>query len=370
MIAYAPWERGSTVTASRKSVGSTTTRRSRDSSPRSATRLDRRRRHGVRAREDVLPAAVPDPDRHRRASRVHRLPRGSRSRAAVRAVVRPELHLGAAQRAAGSRGDLPAHRPHAAATHRHASRRGVHGLSAASGARGTAQARARRRARRELRSHGLEPAAAARSAAASTRSTTCVTCSRRGSSSTPSSAGSAGATGSPRTARACSPSSPSPTRRRSGRSSKACTACRSRRSAPRSRSCAGAKQPRKRAIGRAAGCSRTRCCSRSRRHCRSDADALGALAQSKFIARSAPAMLAALASRTDAELQAEVRANAAQAEPDKALVKSLQERVRQHAAGSASSPRSWRRAATSSASRSAILPPTSTGWRAKELAAS
>ena len=63
-----------------------------------------------------------------------------------------------------------------------------------------------------------------------------------------------------------------------------------------------------------------------------DADALGALADSKFIARNAPAMLAAIASRNDAELQAEVRANAAQAVPDKALVKSLQERVRQHAA--------------------------------------
>ena len=48
-----------------------------------------------------------------------------------------------------------------------------------------------------------------------------------------------------------------------------------------------------------------------------DADALASLAESKFIARSAPAILAAIASRDDAELQAEVRANAAQPMPDK-----------------------------------------------------
>jgi len=63
-----------------------------------------------------------------------------------------------------------------------------------------------------------------------------------------------------------------------------------------------------------------------------DANALAALAESKFIARSTPAILAAIESRNDAELQAEVRANAMQAMPDKNLVKSLQERVRQHAA--------------------------------------
>ena len=63
-----------------------------------------------------------------------------------------------------------------------------------------------------------------------------------------------------------------------------------------------------------------------------NADALMALADSKFIARSAPAILAAIESRNEAELQAEVRANAIQAIPDKTLVKSLQERVRQHAA--------------------------------------
>jgi len=63
-----------------------------------------------------------------------------------------------------------------------------------------------------------------------------------------------------------------------------------------------------------------------------DANALAALAESKFIARSTPAILAAIESRNDAELQAEVRANAMQPMPDKTLVKSLQERVRQHAA--------------------------------------
>ena len=63
-----------------------------------------------------------------------------------------------------------------------------------------------------------------------------------------------------------------------------------------------------------------------------DADALDAVAQSKFIARSAPAVLAVLAACTAPELQAEVRANAAGVAPDKATVKSLQERVRQRAA--------------------------------------
>jgi len=59
--------------------------------------------------------------------------------------------------------------------------------------------------------------------------------------------------------------------------------------------------------------------------------ALAEIADSKYIARSAPAVLAAIAQRNDTELQAEVRANAAQPMPDKALVKSLQERVRQRA---------------------------------------
>ena len=63
-----------------------------------------------------------------------------------------------------------------------------------------------------------------------------------------------------------------------------------------------------------------------------DAEALAAFAQSKFLVRSAPAVLAALESRTDPELQTTVRANAAQAAPDKTTVKALQERVRQRAA--------------------------------------
>jgi ribonuclease D len=63
-----------------------------------------------------------------------------------------------------------------------------------------------------------------------------------------------------------------------------------------------------------------------------DAAALAALADSKYLARNAPALLAAVASRDAADLVAEVRANAVQPLPDKALVKTLQERVRQHAA--------------------------------------
>jgi ribonuclease D len=63
-----------------------------------------------------------------------------------------------------------------------------------------------------------------------------------------------------------------------------------------------------------------------------DAAALGALADSKYLARNAPALLAAVAARDAPELIAEVRANALQPLPDKTLVKALQERVRQHAA--------------------------------------
>jgi ribonuclease D len=63
-----------------------------------------------------------------------------------------------------------------------------------------------------------------------------------------------------------------------------------------------------------------------------DAAALAALADSKYLARSAPALLAAVESRDAEDLKTEVRANALQPLPDKALVKSLQERVRQHAA--------------------------------------
>ncbi|HEX7237881.1 MAG TPA: HRDC domain-containing protein [Gammaproteobacteria bacterium] len=100
-----------------------------------------------------------------------------------------------------------------------------------------------------------------------------------------------------------------------------------------------------------------------------DADTLASLAESKFIARSAPAILAALESRNDAELQAEVRANAIQAIPDKTLVKSLQERVRQHATALGIEPEIL---ATKRDLIGVALndPPVHlrTGWRSKELA--
>ena len=100
-----------------------------------------------------------------------------------------------------------------------------------------------------------------------------------------------------------------------------------------------------------------------------DAAALVALADTKFIARSAPAILAALASRSDPQLQTEVRANAVQPMPDKGLVKSLQERVRQHAALLGIEPEilATKRDLIGVALGS---PPDHlrTGWRAQELA--
>ena len=99
-----------------------------------------------------------------------------------------------------------------------------------------------------------------------------------------------------------------------------------------------------------------------------DTEALVALADSKFIARNAPAMLAAIASRMDADLQAEVRANAVPVAPDKTLVKSLQERVRQRAAVLGIEPEilATRRDLVGVALGS---PPEHlrTGWRAQEL---
>jgi ribonuclease D len=101
----------------------------------------------------------------------------------------------------------------------------------------------------------------------------------------------------------------------------------------------------------------------------SDAAALGSLAPSKFMVRSVPSLLAALASRSDPELQAEVRANAAQVAPDKATVKALQEGVRQHAAKLGLEPEilATRRDLVAVALGT---PPAHlrTGWRAKELA--
>jgi ribonuclease D len=100
-----------------------------------------------------------------------------------------------------------------------------------------------------------------------------------------------------------------------------------------------------------------------------DAEALASLADSKFIARSAPAILAAIAAREDADLQAEVRANAIQAMPDKTLVKALQDRVRQHAAVLGIEPEIL---ATKRDLIGVALndPPLHlrTGWRSKELA--
>jgi ribonuclease D len=63
-----------------------------------------------------------------------------------------------------------------------------------------------------------------------------------------------------------------------------------------------------------------------------DLATLGTLVAEKFATRNGSAVLAAVASHTDADLQAEVRANASQAAPDKTVVKGLQERARQLAA--------------------------------------
>jgi ribonuclease D len=101
-----------------------------------------------------------------------------------------------------------------------------------------------------------------------------------------------------------------------------------------------------------------------------DTDRLLELAQSKYIARSAQALLAAIASRTDPEIEAAVRANAAHALPDKTLVKSLQERVRQEATRLCIEPEilATKRDLIGVALGS---PPAHlrAGWRARELAA-
>lgn len=100
-----------------------------------------------------------------------------------------------------------------------------------------------------------------------------------------------------------------------------------------------------------------------------DADALATLVDSKYIARNAAGVLAAVASRNDADLQAEVRANEAPAIPDKALVKSLQERVRQRAATLGIEPEIL---ATKRDLVGVALgdppPHLRSGWRARELA--
>jgi ribonuclease D len=63
----------------------------------------------------------------------------------------------------------------------------------------------------------------------------------------------------------------------------------------------------------------------------STTDELMKLASPKFVARNGEAVLAAVAARTDPDLQAEV-ANAAGAPPDRNVVRALQEQVRQRAA--------------------------------------
>lgn len=99
-----------------------------------------------------------------------------------------------------------------------------------------------------------------------------------------------------------------------------------------------------------------------------DAAALGALVPEKFVNRNAAAVLAAVAAHADPSVQAEVRANAAQAAPDKTLIKSLQERVRQEAARLGIEPEilATRRDLVALASGK---PPAhlAQGWRAAEL---
>jgi ribonuclease D len=102
----------------------------------------------------------------------------------------------------------------------------------------------------------------------------------------------------------------------------------------------------------------------------SDIESLAQFAPAKFVARNGAAMLAAIAARADAALQAEVRANAAQPPPDKAAVKALQEQVRQRAAALGIEPEilATRRDLIGVASGS---PPAHlrSGWRARELQA-
>jgi ribonuclease D len=100
-----------------------------------------------------------------------------------------------------------------------------------------------------------------------------------------------------------------------------------------------------------------------------DADALGRFAQGKFMTRSASAVLDAIASRDDPELQAEVRANAAGPAPDKHAVKALQEQVRRRAATLAIEPEILAtRRDLASVALGDPPPHLKTGWRAKELA--
>ena len=88
-----------------------------------------------------------------------------------------------------------------------------------------------------------------------------------------------------------------------------------------------------------------------------DADALDAIAQSKFIARSAPAVLAALASRNDAGAASRgARERSAESRPTRRPSKACKSACASVPPCSAWNPRSSRRGATSSASRSASRP--------------
>ena len=100
-----------------------------------------------------------------------------------------------------------------------------------------------------------------------------------------------------------------------------------------------------------------------------DADTLGRFAQGKFMARNAGAVLAAIASRDEAALQSEVRANAAAPAPDKHAVKALQEQVRHRAAALGIEPEilATRRDLVGVALNDAP-PHLRTGWRSRELA--
>lgn len=101
-----------------------------------------------------------------------------------------------------------------------------------------------------------------------------------------------------------------------------------------------------------------------------DADELGRLAPGKFMVRNAGAVLAAIASRDDTALQAEVRANAAGPAPDKHAVKTLQEQVRQRASALGIEPAILATRRDLAACALGNPPPhLRNGWRARQLAA-
>jgi ribonuclease D len=101
-----------------------------------------------------------------------------------------------------------------------------------------------------------------------------------------------------------------------------------------------------------------------------DVDELGRFAPGKFMVRNASAVLAAIASRDDTALQAEVRANAAGPAPDKHAVKTLQEQVRQRASALGIEPEILATRRDLAACALGNPPPhLRNGWRARQLAA-